>query len=129
LATILVVEDEQQVRTMIALALESEGFSVLSAGSGSEAIAIAKTCRTKVDLLISDIEMPGMSGADLVDALRAITPDLPVILMSGGIEPVGFGSQRSRFLHKPFSMAALAQIARSLVGPDSADQFSRGVSA
>ncbi len=108
---------------MISLALEREGFSVVSAGSASEAIALTRTLPGDLDLLVSDVDMPGMNGVALAETLRATSPDLPVILISGGCEPACVGPQRSRFLPKPFTLGALTEIAHSLVdAPDPAER-------
>jgi two-component system cell cycle sensor histidine kinase/response regulator CckA len=117
LATILVVEDEQQVRTMIARALEREGFSVLAADSGAKAIALSRSHPGDVDLLLSDVEIRDMDGATLARELRRGSPELPVILISDGVDPLSQVVARpARFLSKPFPIANLMQMARSLLG-------------
>ena len=101
---------------MVAMALEREGFSVLTATSGSEALQIARSCPGGVDLVLSDIDMPEMDGASLVQQLRAESPGLPVILMSGTCDLAALRvSKPARFLSKPFSMTELAKMARAMV--------------
>ena len=101
---------------MVAMVLESEGFSVLTATSGSEALQIARSCPGGLDLLLSDIEMPGMDGATLVQQLRVESPGLPVILMSGTCDLAALRvSKPARFLSKPFSMSELAEMARAML--------------
>ena len=101
---------------MVAMILEKEGFSVLTATSGFEALQIARACAGGLDLLLSDIEMPGMDGAALAHQLRAESPGLPVILMSGTSHLAAvFVSEPARFLSKPFSMTELATMARTMV--------------
>ena len=101
---------------MVAIVLEQEGFSVLTATSGSEALRIARSCADGVDLLLSDIEMPGMDGASLVQQLRAESPSLPVILMSGSADLAALRvAKPARFLSKPFSMTELARMAHAMV--------------
>jgi DNA-binding NtrC family response regulator len=83
LETILVVDDNQSVLDVVVAILEAENFRVLSAGSGPAALALAETTQT-IDLLLSDVEMPEMSGPDLGEAMKKARPDLHVMLMSGG---------------------------------------------
>jgi two-component system cell cycle sensor histidine kinase/response regulator CckA len=117
LATILVVEDEQQVRKMITKALEREGFSVLAAESGAKAIALSRSHPGDVDLLLSDVVIRDMDGATLARELRRGSPELPVILISDGIDPLSQVVARpARFLSKPFPISNLMQMARSLLG-------------
>jgi DNA-binding NtrC family response regulator len=86
LETILVVDDNDMVlRTVVAI-LEHAGFQVLSADSGANAIALAGKLNKRIDLLLSDVEMPGMAGPDLGQALKLTRPDLHVMLMSGGAD-------------------------------------------
>ena len=110
---ILVVEDEQPVRSLVLLALANRGYRVLSAASGSQALALLDAEKPPLDLLLTDANMPGMSGIDLVRRLLAERPSLPVIVMSGYTEDtiVHHGVLRSgiSFLHKPFTLDALAR--------------------
>src|SRR5690349_1636408 len=116
LATVLVVEDQRQICEMLAAVLENEGFSVLTASDASEALRIAHSRPGRLDLLLSDLDLPGMSGALLAQQLRAESPGLPVILMSGGWDPAVLGvSTPACFLPKPFSMANLARMAHAMV--------------
>ena len=114
--TVLVVDDQQSICKLVALAMEAEGFSVLTAGSGREALQIAHACAGHLDLLCTDFDMPGMDGAALAREIRLDLPGLPVILMSGSIDPAAAClSTPWRFLPKPFSLVDLAQMAHSLV--------------
>jgi len=97
--------------------MEAEGFSVVTASSGHEALHIAHSRAGRLDLLLTDFDMPGMDGAALARELRIDSPDLPVILMSGSFDPATARlSTPWRFLPKPFSLADLAQMAHALVG-------------
>jgi two-component system cell cycle sensor histidine kinase/response regulator CckA len=117
LTTILVVEGELNVRTMIAKALEREGFFVLAADSGAKAISLSRAHPGDVDLLLSDVAMRDMDGATLARELRRGSPELPVILMSGGSDPLSQVVARpARFLSKPFPIANLTRMAKSLLG-------------
>lgn len=77
---ILLVEDEPDVRLTLAAHLELEGFTVLEAGTAAEALALL--AKEKVDLVLSDIRMPGMSGVELYTKLRAQDAEVPVVLMT-----------------------------------------------
>jgi DNA-binding NtrC family response regulator len=83
LETILVVDDYEAVLKIVAAILESANFRVLTAGSGAAALTLAEGMDRKIDLLLSDVEMPEMSGPDLGELLKKTRPDLRVMLMSG----------------------------------------------
>ncbi len=104
--TILVVEDEASVRGLWVLILSSHGYTVISAESGPEAIRVASNHPGKIDLLLSDILLPGFTGPQIRDQLRASRPDLQVVFITGYThqasvvgEPNGEGS----YLAKPCS--------------------------
>jgi PAS domain S-box-containing protein len=112
--SVLVVEDEEAVRTMVRRVLEGHGYTVLVAANGLEALELVRRSPTRIDLLVTDVVMPGMGGVALADAARLVRPHLPVILMSGYAD----GALRSEalagttFLQKPFSPSALATLVR-----------------
>ena len=115
-ATILLVEDEAPVRRTTRKMLESLGYAVCEAGSGEEALALAGSPDARIDLLATDVVMPGMRGPELCQRLLALRPGLRTLLMSGytdsnlgplgnqGVLPPGV-----RFLQKPFSLDELAR--------------------
>ena len=80
---VLVVDDEKAVRRFAARVLEREGFSVLEAEHGAEALDLLVTYAATVELVVSDIVMPHVNGVELMQRLATAYPDLPVILMSG----------------------------------------------
>jgi len=82
--TILVVDDNDSVLTTVAKILAAAGFHVLSAGDGAAAIKLAQGTDLHIDLLLSDVDMPRMSGPDLGEVLKKERPDMHVMLMSGG---------------------------------------------
>ncbi len=84
MSTVLVVDDEKNYLVVLEDLLEEEGYDVLTAGSGTEALDILE--RHAVDAVLSDIKMPGMSGIDLLDGIQDVDPDLPVILMTAYAE-------------------------------------------
>ena len=81
-ATILVVDDEVSLRQVLVRQLRSEGYKVLEAGFGMEALAVARTSPEPIHLVLSDIRMPGMLGTELAQRLVAEHPGVRVVLMS-----------------------------------------------
>jgi signal transduction histidine kinase len=112
-ATILLVEDEDAVRRMAAHVLRQHGYQVLAAADASEALEHWRTRRADIDLLLTDIVMPGMAGNVLAGQLQADVPPLPVVYMSGYTdEPevqAAISGGRAAFLAKPFTPAELLQ--------------------
>ncbi len=108
--TVLLVEDEPGVRSMVRRALESHGYSVLEAGHGEEALRVVARHTGRIDLLLSDVVMPGMNGRELAEKLTAVRPDLRVLLMSGYTDDTALrrGIHTSRLMHKPFTPDTLA---------------------
>jgi two-component system, cell cycle sensor histidine kinase and response regulator CckA len=103
--TILVAENDAPLRKMISDFLRERGYRVLSASSGDEATAVAKRGGEPIDLLVTDIVMSGMGGADLYAWMKAEYPALRVLFISGFMsrEPL-----EGAFLKKPFSPEELA---------------------
>jgi len=81
-ATILVVDDESTLRQLLARQLRNDGYTVLEAAYGLEALAVARSSRQPIDLVLSDIVMPGMIGTELAQRLVAEHPGIRVVLMS-----------------------------------------------
>jgi DNA-binding NtrC family response regulator len=82
--TILVVDDNEEVLKKVVAILEAAKFHVHSAGGGVAALKLAEETDEKIDLLLSGVDMPGMSGPDLGEALKKARPDMHVMLTSGG---------------------------------------------
>ncbi len=123
--TILLVEDEQAVRDLARLVLERQGYIVLAAADGREALQVAARDPRHLDLLVTDVVMPGMSGPDLARTLRAGRPDLRVLLLSGYTrDAVGRRNELEAgmaFLGKPFTPDTLARkVHEALTSPESA---------
>jgi PAS domain S-box-containing protein len=110
--TILVVEDETFVRSLIRRTLEPRGYSVLDAGSAQEALAIEKAYEGTIHLLLTDIIMPDMNGPTLASAVQVRRPDVRVLYMSGFADHTAVDlsqvSASGAFLQKPFAAEALA---------------------
>jgi two-component system, cell cycle sensor histidine kinase and response regulator CckA len=110
--TVLVVEDEKPVRELTVRMLQQLGYSVVSAASGKEAIAISNSFAGTIALLLTDVVMPEMNGHQVADALLRARPELKVLYVSGYTENavLHLGREsRVEFLAKPFTREALAQ--------------------
>jgi signal transduction histidine kinase len=108
--TILVVEDERAVRQATRRSLEQAGYRVLEAASKRDALALARGQIEEIDLLLTDMVMPGGSGKELTDELRAVRSDLPVLFMSGYFDDELAAEQLNGsldFLPKPFTREQL----------------------
>jgi CheY-like chemotaxis protein len=116
---VLVVEDEDVIRGLVDQILRGEGYEVLLAADGDEAIALAGSNR--VDVLLTDLTMPGIGGHELADRLRAAAPALKVLFMSGFAEGNDFSTSAlppaTAFLEKPFTFTMLSERMRELVAP------------
>jgi two-component system cell cycle sensor histidine kinase/response regulator CckA len=119
--TILVVEDAEPIRKMVCSMLRVSGYGVREAADGIEALGLLEQECESVQLVLTDIIMPEMSGAELARHLSRVCPQLPIIFMSGYSEdPVVRGVERvgSVFLAKPFTASALvAKIRQTLDRP------------
>jgi len=117
--TILLCEDDEQLRQLTERILTTRGYTVLPAARPTEALALAAARRGGIDVLVSDVIMPDMPGPELAERLRALLPTLRVIFMSGYTAgTVGAQAnlpQGSAFLPKPFTAAALAAGVRDLL--------------
>jgi CheY-like chemotaxis protein len=111
--TILLVEDEDAVRHLARQVLEMQGYTVLEARNGIEALAVADGQTSRIDLLLTDVVMPEMSGRALVESMRAIRPDIAVLYMSGytddAIVRQGVLEPGTAFLSKPFTLEILVR--------------------
>jgi CheY-like chemotaxis protein len=118
--TVLVVEDNDAIRALGTRVLRERGYTVLSAPGGEEALAVAETHPGAIDLLVSDVVMPGMSGHALAEGLLRTRPGLKVLFLSGySDEELGrHGPLRPGWvlLPKPFTPAGLAETVRALLG-------------
>jgi signal transduction histidine kinase/ActR/RegA family two-component response regulator len=115
--TILLVEDEEDVRILIRDELRKLGYRIVEARNGVEACLVATPHIGKLKLLLTDIVMPGMSGTELARHLRVIKPELKLLFISGYTDDVGIGAgdPASAYLQKPFTPEALASSVRELL--------------
>ncbi len=117
--TILVVDDEQLIRSMTRDLLQMAGYEVMVACDGAEALAILRERGHEIDLVILDLLMPGMDGAEVFKSLREVKPSLPCIFSSGyGAEDVAAAyrnDEHVRILSKPYEAATLTSAIRELL--------------
>jgi two-component system cell cycle sensor histidine kinase/response regulator CckA len=117
--TVLVVEDEPAVRRLAVLALRAQGYTVIEACDGVEALEIAGRLATDIDLVISDVVMPGLSGPELLGRLARLAPGARRLLVSGHAEsdvlPAGLADVGATFLPKPFTPERLARKVREVL--------------
>ena len=115
--TILVVDDEVQIRQIIAEFLLGFNFAVLEAGNGEEAIELITG--EKVDLVITDIRMPLMNGLQLLREVKLLAPKTPVILMTGyqptKSQELAMTTRADGYLIKPFSLVSLRDCIKSVL--------------
>jgi len=121
--TVLLVEDESALRSLVREALTRHGYRVIDAASGPKAVEAWLACGKQVDLLLTDVVMPdGMTGFDVADRLREDVPRLPVIYASGYHEDFAqhdrTGASGASFLLKPYSLHQLAQAVRDSLDLD-----------
>ncbi len=110
--TILLVEDNDLVRNIVHDVLQTEGYTILETDSGAEALLIARQEQGKIDLLLTDVVMPEMSGGELAEQLQALYPQIKVLFMSGYTDVVvrqKLLSAEIEFISKPFSPGSLAE--------------------
>ncbi len=118
--TVLLVEDEESVRQLVRETLESKGYKVLEADNGEAALQIVSRHPGKIDMLITDVVMPGMSGRELSARLCASCPQTKVLYLSGYTEDAivheGVVDPDTAFLQKPFTLQMLSRKVREVLG-------------
>jgi two-component system cell cycle sensor histidine kinase/response regulator CckA len=117
--TILLVEDEEMLRNLARIVLRKQGYNVLDAAHGGEALSICQNHEGPIDLLVTDVVMPVLGGRELVDRIVLLRPEIKVLYVSGYTEDAvvrnGIYSDKVQFLHKPFAPAALADKVREVL--------------
>ena len=117
--TLLIVENEPAIRNLLQVALRRNGYTVLAAESGREALELVRNHADAIHLLITDVVMPDMDGPELVRQLSTIRPDTRTLFMSGYMDDTlgerGILSTNANFIQKPFSPRTIAQKVRDIL--------------
>jgi CheY-like chemotaxis protein len=117
--TVLVIEDEPVVRGLIVEVLSDLGYTALEAADGPKGLEILQS-RRRIDLLVTDVGLPGLNGRQVADAGRTIRPRLKVLFMTGYAENAaiasGFLEPGMQMITKPFAMEVLASRIRDMIG-------------
>ena len=119
--TILIVEDEEPVRLFSTQALTNKGYKMLEAVNGEDALKVISDYKGKIDVIISDVIMPGMNGPEMVEKILAQYPDIKIIFISGYTEDAlskdQLDNHQVNFLAKPFSLKQLASKVKEVITP------------
>jgi DNA-binding NtrC family response regulator len=121
--TILVVDDDSGILKMISESLGNE-YNILSASSGAEALRQSNDFKSEIYLLLSDFQMPGMTGMELASQITVQRPKIKVLLMSGYPAGTLVLNEGWHFLTKPFVQSQMRALVTGLVYPDKATRFS-----
>jgi hypothetical protein len=117
--TVLLVEDEDSVRTVTRRILERDGFRVLEARSGIEGVAAAVRSADAIDLLITDVSLPDISGGEVAREIVKVQPRIRVLYLSGysneTLVDQGIAPEPANFIQKPFTSEVLRERIRSLL--------------
>jgi two-component system, cell cycle sensor histidine kinase and response regulator CckA len=123
-ATVVVVDDEETVRSFIGSALSLAGYRVILSKSGWESLSICREHDGPIDVALLDVIMPGMSGGQLQAELIKLIPGIPIIFMSGhpvaDLERYGISKGAAHFIQKPFTAAQLKQTIEKCLGKKTA---------
>jgi two-component system cell cycle sensor histidine kinase/response regulator CckA len=122
--TVLLVEDEESVRELVRVTLTSRGYNVLEAENGECGLRIAEEFKKPIDILITDVVMPGIGGRELAKKLVSLRPSISVLFLSGYTEDAvvtqGALGPANAFLQKPFTLQSLAKKVREVLRARSA---------
>ena len=117
--TVLLVEDEEEVRKLAAQILQRQGYKVLEAPQGGDALLICEQHQTPVHLMLTDVVMPGMSGHQLAERLKSLQPEMKILYMSGYTDNTiiqhGVLVEGVNYISKPFTVDALARKVREVL--------------
>jgi DNA-binding NarL/FixJ family response regulator len=122
----LLADDDSAIRTLVTMFLERDGYAVLAACDGAEALGVFQRRHESIALLLSDVAMPKLNGLQLADAVHRLSPELPVLLISGNIREAdrGWGC-----ILKPFTSGELTGRVRQILaenGPGASSHSARG---
>lgn len=111
---VLLVDDEVMIRNLVRLSLQAAGFRVISAADGLEALALSRNHPERIDVLLTDVDMPKLDGISLAERIKTERPDIRVVVMSGRLSgPVRVNDTEITVLGKPFSPQTLVQVIQS----------------
>jgi CheY-like chemotaxis protein len=115
--TVLVVEDEEPVRSMLQRTLQNTGYTVLACSSGDEALELSASLGAPIDLLVTDVVMRGIDGRELAERLTQARPELKVLFVSGYTRrQVGMRKTTHEYLEKPFTPGELLKVVAQIFG-------------
>jgi DNA-binding response OmpR family regulator len=123
--TILVVDDDPKVLAGVSALLVQSEYNVLTARTGSKGLEQSRNFKGEIHLLLSDFQMPGMSGVDLATVMTLDRPQLKVLLMSGFDDGMLILNEGWHFLSKPFVDSQLRALVVGLVSPERPSRFSK----
>lgn len=117
MANVLVVDDEPMIVQLVTMALKQNGYTVLTASGGVEALMVYSSYHSKVDLVLTDVVMPGMNGVELAERIRALDPTVNILLMSGSVPEDMKLPSDLQLLPKPFVPTQLLKIVEEALEP------------
>ncbi len=121
--TILIVEDEEEVRKLAGKILERQGYKILETFDGDDALVACARCKSPIHLMLADVVMPGMSGFELANLLKPLYPEMKILYMSGYTDDAvvrhGVLEKGVNYIQKPFTMERLARKVREMLDKDS----------
>jgi len=123
---VLLVDDDRMVRELLATVLRNAGYDVKEAPNGFEALACMRASASVIDLLITDIEMPGMTGVELARAMRGLGTRCPMLFISGSSRPPEGRGEDWQFLAKPFHPNDLLNAVSTMLNPPPETKDARG---
>ncbi len=112
--TVLIVDDDAAIRTLVRIYLERDGYATITANSGDDALQLFEAHRSAISLLLTDVVMPGMDGIELGRKIRHMQPQLPVLVMSATSGRAHV--KEFEFLSKPFIRVDLLNRVRQMLG-------------
>jgi two-component system, cell cycle response regulator CpdR len=126
MAKLLIVEDDESVRTLAARALERAGHMIDIAADGAQGLALIRAARGGYDLVVSDIRMPGMDGIQMAKAAASLFPAMKILLMTGYADQRERASGLEALIHdviaKPFSLATIRNAVRDAIAAGASRQ-------
>ena len=108
--SVLVVDDEPVIVQLVAMVLKQNGYAVLTASGGVEALMVYSSYHSKVDLVLTDVVLPGMNGVELANRIRALDPTVKIVLMSGSVPDDIKVPPELQLLTKPFLPTQLIKV-------------------